>query len=431
MKITASFKRQFEWETVQSEKLRAAILSGYSLLTFACILIISLSTNLKGTENTGERSLPYSLLIFLFGLFLYELLMNRILKYQLNKGGRFVRPSFKYITALVELGTITLMLYAYSFYFKNPLVLSDVTLVSLYYLIVFMSAFYLDKMISIVTGFIAAVSYTLLHILQQVNVTEGGIEALLYNNYFIYATGVLLFLCGIAAAFMAHQLQKGIRRSVELVEEEHRIFNLFSRQISREVAKEMLDKDGNLPSELKYVGVMFIDIRNFTAYAETQTPEDLVKFQNKFFGVIIDSVNKYHGIVNQFLGDGCMITFGAPITIENPAANAVHAALEIKESIQNAIKREETHHFEIGIGIHSGDAVCGNIGTSTKSEYSITGGVVILAARIEQLNKLLGSHILISKEAFENAAIDSLEPNPVGEASLKGWSHPVEVYKLA
>ena len=257
------------------------------------------------------------------------------------------------------------------------------------------------------------------------------IGELLYNKLFVYGTGTLLFFAGIAAAFMANQLKKSIMRSVELVEAEHKLYELFSRQISREVANELMDNDGKVISQERFVSVMFVDIRNFTAYAETQTPEDLVEFQNAFFGIIVEIVNNYHGIVNQFLGDGCMITFGAPIEIENPPRNAVHTAMEIKNTLDQAISNGEMHQFTIGIGIHCGNAVTGNIGTKLKSEYSITGGVVILAARIESFNKQLGSQILISKEAFETADVPDLKHEEATEATLKGWSHPVQLYKLA
>ena len=106
------------------------------------------------------------------------------------------------------------MLYVYTVYFKQNSLLSDVILMlSLYYLIVFLSAFYLDKLHKrIVTGIIAAIGYTaLLHILNQKTTTAPDtIEEILYNKYFVYATGILLFLSGLAAAFMANQLKKGI-----------------------------------------------------------------------------------------------------------------------------------------------------------------------------------------------------------------------------
>jgi adenylate cyclase len=126
-----------------------------------------------------------------------------------------------------------------------------------------------------------------------------------------------------------------------------------------------------------------------------------------------------------------MITFGAPIEIDNPSQHAIKAAMEIKQKLEEDIKKGEMHQFEIGVGIHCGMAVTGNIGSNLKSEYSITGGVVILAARIEQFNKQLSSHILISKEAYDYAKMPEVEFEHAAEASLKGWSHPVELYKLA
>ena len=430
MKIRASFTKQFEWETLQSERLRAAILAGYALFTFVYILCIGYIINSQA-HSIDRFSMPVIVLIFLFILFIYEFIANRILNYRIKKLNKSAYPNFKYITAMIEVVLISAMLYVYSIYFKKASLLTDVILISLYYLLVFLSSFYLDKVISIVTGSISAIAYTAFHIFDKQPLTGGSeMEELIYNNYFIYSTGILLFLSGIAAAFMATQLKKGIMRSIELVEDENKLFNLFSRQISKEVATELMNKDGEMPSELRFVTIMFIDIRNFTVYAETQEPETIVKFQNEYFGIVTAVVHKYEGIVNQFLGDGCMITFGAPLKVDNPSANAINAALEINRIIDEKIKNKELHQFTIGIGIHCGNAVTGNIGTNVKSEYSITGGVVILAARIESENKTYGSKILVSKEALEKSCVKELNPTPMGASHLKGWSHPVELYRL-
>ena len=93
-----------------------------------------------------------------------------------------------------------------------------------------------------------------------------------------------------------------------------------------------------------------------------------------------------------------MVTFGAPVTLENPAYNAVNAAVEIHQQLNNEIEKGNISPTSIGIGIHVGDAVTGNIGTSERQQYSITGSVVILAARIEQLNKDYYSQILVSED---------------------------------
>ena len=432
MKIKASFTKQFEWETLQSEKLRAAILAAYAFFTFIYILCINLVIN-NQYRSVDQFSMPTMLLLFLFILFIYEFITNRVLNYRIKKYEQGIHPHFKYITALIEVILITIMLYLYATYFKKSSLLSDVILLSLYYLLVFLSSFYLDKIICLATGCIAALSYTVLHIIDKQSIdSNSAMEELLYNKYFVYSTGALLLLSGVAAAFMANQLKKGIMRSIELVEDENKLFNLFSRQISKEVAIELLNKDGKVPSERRFVSVMFIDIRNFTVYAETQEPEAIVRFQNAYFGLITEIVHKYEGIVNQFLGDGCMITFGAPVKVENAVANAIKTAIEIKNKIDSKIENKEMHPFTIGIGIHCGNAVTGNIGTNLKSEYSITGGVVILAARIESENKIYHSQILISKEALEYSGMkDGLQVKAMGASNLKGWSHPVELYSLA
>jgi adenylate cyclase len=432
MKITTSFKKQFETETLQSEKLRSSILATYAL--FTCTYIVVINFLIKNDSRLGERTfkLPRTLLAFLAGLCIYELITNRVLNMRMSRSNRS-HPYFKYINAFVELSIITTMLYFYSIYFKDSSILSDIVLVSLYYLVVFLSAFYLDRVISIITGLIAAVTYTGLHLLEGRSISDSPsvVEQVLYNHYFVYVTGVLLFLCGLAAAFMANRLLTGIHRTIELVEEEHKMFNIFSKQISREVALEILDKDGKIATESRFVTVMFIDIRDFTVYAEAHTAEEVVKFQNEYFGIVTKIVHKHDGIVNQFLGDGAMITFGAPGKVPNSSENAVKAALEIKDTIDKKISSGELHQFRIGIGIHCGMAVTGNIGTEVKSEYSITGGVVILAARIEPVNKILGTQILVSKDVLEKSALKDLKAESMGASHLKGWSHDIELYKLA
>jgi adenylate cyclase len=175
---------------------------------------------------------------------------------------------------------------------------------------------------------------------------------------------------------------------------------------------------------------MFLDIRDFTTFAETRPPEEVVAYQNAFFGIVIEIVNRHHGIINQFLGDGCMITFGAPLMLDNPCDNAVRAGLEIMESVPEATRLGQLPPTRVGIGIHVGDAVTGNIGTDTRQQYSITGNVVILASRIEQLNKDFGSQLLVSKEVMECLSETPEGAQALGFAHIKGRAQEVFLYKL-
>jgi adenylate cyclase len=176
---------------------------------------------------------------------------------------------------------------------------------------------------------------------------------------------------------------------------------------------------------------MFLDIRNFTPYAERHEPEEVVSYLNTLFDFMIDIVDKHDGIVNQFLGDGFMATFGAPLTIGNTCQNAVNAACEIIETLRDKIRDGEIRETAIGIGIHKGDAITGNIGSSIRSQYSVTGNVVILASRIEQLTKEHGAPILISSEVYDFIDHKEVTAESIGSVSIKGRSAPIELYKIA
>ena len=153
-------------------------------------------------------------------------------------------------------------------------------------------------------------------------------------------------------------------------------------------------------------------------------------YQNTFFGIIIRIVEQHRGVVNQFLGDGCMITFGAPVEAENPAEVAVEAGYAILKEIQNAVTDELMIPTTIGIGIHIGDAVVGNIGTETRQQYSVTGNVVILSARIEQLNKFFKTQFLVSSDVYNALASPPETAHLLGPTFIKGVDQEIELYQL-
>ena len=146
---------------------------------------------------------------------------------------------------------------------------------------------------------------------------------------------------------------------------------------------------------------------------------------------MIEVVNEHHGIINQFLGDGFMATFGAPISKGNDAANSVQAAQNIIKRVAEAIQAGRIPQTRIGIGIHTGQAITGNIGTAIRKQYSITGNVVILASRIEQLNKKYHSQLIISKEVYSR--IKNIPDNYVslGAVAVKGREEPISLYRLS
>ena len=146
---------------------------------------------------------------------------------------------------------------------------------------------------------------------------------------------------------------------------------------------------------------------------------------------MIDIVQSHHGVINQFLGDGFMATFGAPISLGNSSQHATEAAQEIIIKISSEYHKGNIPKTRIGIGLHYDEAVTGNIGSSLRKQYSITGKVVIIASRIEQLNKKYSTCLLISEEVYNQLNSDTKNTFELLENSkIKGSEKLISLYRL-
>ncbi|PHN04718.1 adenylate/guanylate cyclase domain-containing protein [Flavilitoribacter nigricans] len=214
---------------------------------------------------------------------------------------------------------------------------------------------------------------------------------------------------------------------IQLKSAEKRIKSLLNQQLSGAVANELLTGTGVSAVQRKFVCIMFLDIRNFTPYVEKLSPEEIIEYQNKVLGFMIDTVHKRKGIVNQILGDGFMATFGAPVSAGNDCEQAYLAAEEIIRTVKEKSESGEIPPTRIGIGLHAGQVVAGNVGTRDRKQYSITGNPVIIAARLEQLNKEFGSTMVISKEVCDHLPKEVKAPMAFSPVPVKGRSEPVEI----
>lgn len=216
----------------------------------------------------------------------------------------------------------------------------------------------------------------------------------------------------------------------KLIDAEKKIKTLLEQQISTEVANELISGQPDSKIERRRVCVMFLDIRGFTTFAEKRNPEEIISFQNDVFSFMIDSVYRHHGVINQFLGDGFMATFGAPASHGNDSLNAMNAAREIIDKVNQKSDANEIPPTRIGIGLHTGMVVAGNVGTNLRKQYSITGNAVIIAARIEQLNKKFSSQLLVSEEVIKYAKPSANNFESLGKVELKGRAQPLEIIKV-
>jgi class 3 adenylate cyclase/CHASE2 domain-containing sensor protein len=200
----------------------------------------------------------------------------------------------------------------------------------------------------------------------------------------------------------------------------------FGNYVSPQILQEILSgniKPG-LNGENKRVCVMFADIRNFTTRSEKQTPEELIKLLNGYFTEMTAAIHNHDGTVDKFIGDGIMAFFGAPQSLECPEKNAFEASKEMlvrlaKYNQQLLEQKQEPIH--IGIGLHVGNVIVGNIGSETRNEYTAIGDVVNTASRLEGITKSLGYPIICSATVVEVIA-DTSGLVDLGEQAIKGRS---------
>ncbi|MEN1785581.1 MAG: adenylate/guanylate cyclase domain-containing protein [Bacteroidota bacterium] len=215
----------------------------------------------------------------------------------------------------------------------------------------------------------------------------------------------------------------------KLEDAEKRIVKLLTQQLSADVAQELLSDAPDEPGK-HFVCIMFLDIRDFTPMAEKMTPEELIAYQNNVFGFMINAVQKYNGNINQLLGDGFMATFGAPISHGNDCQNAFNAAKEILYELKERNNAGLIKHTKIGIGLHAGYIVAGNVGNESRKQYSVTGNAVIVASRVEQLNKELKSQLIITEEVHHHLSEQLPDATTYMKIKLKGKRTPINVRKV-
>jgi adenylate cyclase len=418
-----------ELETLSTEKLRVLVLT-IVIGTGLCLSLVPPTYFANGMEDAfhGEvQSFAYWRFIVLLGLILY-VLAERILLSYFIKSGRRVPTFYRYGTAFIETSCPTIEIMVLAAY-ADPIAAFSTTVVA-YPLFIILSALRLDFRLSVFTGAVAALEYTLVGLVYLKHSGGAAINPMLLSVPLHVVKGFILLSLGVVTGFVALQIKRRILDSFRLAEERNNIVNKFGQHVSQVVVDKLLKQGAELQSEKRNVCVMFLDIRNFTQFAELRSPEEVVSYLESLFGFMIEIVNRHHGFINKFLGDGFMAVFGAPLSNGRDCPNAVAAAQEILARVNEEVDRGRILPTTVGIGLHAGEAVTGNIGSSLRKEYTVIGDVVNLASRIEQLNKQFGSQLLISETVCQ-AVGDALAEAPMGHVQVKGREAPITIYKIA
>jgi class 3 adenylate cyclase len=223
------------------------------------------------------------------------------------------------------------------------------------------------------------------------------------------------------------------QKNVELARAHELVRRAFGRYVSEEVAASILQSpDGlDLGGEEREVTILMSDLRGFTAMAARLAPHQVIEFLNLYLEAMVDVISRYEGTIDEIIGDAILVIFGAPIACEDHAARAVACGLAMQlamgEVNARLIARGATE-LEMGIGIHTGRVVVGNIGSLRRTKYAAVGSNVNLAGRIESFTT--GGQVLISQSTRERIT-SKLSIDAEFEVEPKGANHRLQLHEVA
>ena len=222
-----------------------------------------------------------------------------------------------------------------------------------------------------------------------------------------------------------------LRSRLKLYQEKHLLRDTISRYVSPEVCEEVLRNPGllQLGGQRRRVTVLFADLRGFTALSERLKPEEVVEALNIFFTAMVDLVFEHQGTLDKFLGDAMMAVFGVPVMIPEAPVKAVECALAMQGALRQMQAQKATVIQGMGIGINTGEAIVGNIGSARRMDFTVIGDVVNIAARLQELTKELDVDILVGESTHQEVA-DRFRMAPEHQVVLRGRKEPTRAFRV-
>lgn len=410
-------------EIMRSEQQRMRVIVIILAMVLAAVMIV-LNFIPEIDERLFDKKVPGWVPLAGIGPYLlYELATLSILRWRSAKGKDFPRIA-RFGNALIETSLPASITYVLSGYMQPQLVFAFWPPL-LFFVFILLSTLRLDFWLSVWTGTVAAVLQMVL-VLELLPMDPTATA----DNMPLFYVGrsMVLFGSGVVAGLVAVSLRRQFENSILAGAARDRVTNLFGQHVSPSVVERLLATQAEPPSELRTICVLFLDIRGFTAMTRQRPAGETVELLNAFFAEMIDVVDRHHGIINKFLGDGFLALFGAPLADPSAAQNALGAARAMIEAVEAWNKERPSQALRVGIGIHMGEAVTGGVGSPRRKEYTVIGDTVNLAARLEQLTKETGSQVLVSNSVHAAVAADGAVD--LGPLAIRGYDEKVQVWRV-
>jgi adenylate cyclase len=429
----AELEKRLVRDIVAGERFRTLLLASIATVTLLLIEVQGRAAAERGSALRLQGGFDrLTVEAFLLVVAVFELYVLAWSKNLLVAGGR-PQTMRRYLHAFVETSLPTAVIVYYATV-DGPVQALLMPSAFVYFVFILLSTLGLEPLLCLFTGAVAAGEYALVALVWGEG--DGRVTpASLASQPHHLAKALILLVGGIAAAFVAMRLRRSFTQAIESFGERTRILGVFGQHVSPAVVERLVAHgQAEVKSEQRNVCVMFLDIRDFTAFSEQKSAADVVDYLNVVFDATIDAVVKHNGIVNKFLGDGFMAVFGAPVDDGNASRSAILAAMDIVACVEALVARGAIPPTTVGLGLHTGVAVVGNIGSSARKEYTVIGDVVNLASRIESMNKELGSRVLVSDATYQAAEPNEL-PALAGakvheEVAIRGRKQPIRLWEL-
>jgi adenylate cyclase len=259
------------------------------------------------------------------------------------------------------------------------------------------------------------------------------IAPLVAAGYFAFLHGWWLNFTIPAITLSANVLLVSLYRSLFEEKEKRRVRSAFGQYLSPEVIRRLLVNPRLVEPKKTDITVMFSDIRGFTTISEKLDAQDLALFLNQYLSDMTSLVFEHHGTLDKYIGDAVMAFWGAPFEEPGHAARACNTALKMMERVREMQKKWEAEgkpHLDIGIGLNTGVASVGNMGSTLRYGYTALGDTVNLSSRLEGLNKDYGTHILLNETTYSAAKDDGFLFREIDLIRVKGKLQPVTIYEL-
>jgi adenylate cyclase len=422
-RVSKEFDHLLMREVMRSELVRIRTLIGVTAVIAVIVAVVHIFVPEVVQRIWRGGVSPNAIYPILIGFILLELWIYRAISHHLELD-RDISIYRRYIGALIETSLPTFVL-ALQIESMGPVRALGFVVPLVYFIFVVLSTLRLDFWLSTFTGFVAASELFYMAMLYRPEINPDPEPEIYYH----LARSVLIFLCGVLAGAVGVQLRRGFAASILAATARDRVTNLFGQHVSPEVVERLLLEGASTDSDIRKVAVMFVDFRSFTAGARSRSPQDVVDRLDGAFAVLVEILDRHGGIVNKFLGDGFLALFGAPLEAEDPAHRAVAAAREMLAAMER-INSGSSWPLRIGIGVHFGEVVAGNIGSPRRKEYTVIGDTVNFASRLEALNKDFNSQLLISSSVHEALGEDCRDAVSLGDVPIRGYDKPMAIWQL-